>query len=52
MENLIVKIVILFIGMVLMGITAYLLEKSTREFEQAVDVYYEDIHSYFHDDED
>lgn len=49
--NLIAKIVVVFVGMILMGIVVYLLEKSTREFEQAVDAYYEDIHSYFHDED-
>ena len=46
--SLIAKIIVILVGAIAMAIVIYALDKSTREFEHAVDAYYEDIHEYFH----
>ena len=48
--SLIAVICMIIIGMVFLGIIDYLIEKSTREFEQEINSRNKHINSFFNDD--
>lgn len=50
--NLFVKIGVVLIGMIIMAIVIYVFEKETREAQRTIDEYYEDIHSFFHEEDE
>ena len=48
--NLFVRIGVILIGMIIMAIVIYVFEKETREAQRAIDKYYENIDSLFHEE--
>lgn len=50
--NLFVRIGVIIIAMIIMAIVIYVFEKETREVQRAIDEYYVDIHSFFHEEDE